>query len=142
MFAMFYGCTNLNQDLTNFDTSNVTNMGLMFAYSTNFNGNVSNFNTSSVENMYAMFYSCTNFNQDISNFNIESVTNIESMLQGATSWSTTNYDLFLISLSAQTLTLGLVFHCSSYYTLGGSAETARNDLVNNDLWTISDLGGV
>lgn len=141
MEGMFYECSAFNQPL-NFDTSEVTNMSYMFYDCSTFNQSLSSFNTSKVTMMYAMLYSCSVFNQDISNFDVEGVTNLQNMLAGATSWSQANYDLFLISVAGQTVISGLTFNCSSNYTLGGAAEAARTSLVNDDSWTISDLGGV
>ncbi len=142
MKYMFNDCNVFNQSVSNFNTSNVTDMGYMFRDCNAFNQSVSNFNTSNVTDMSYMFRGCNVFNQSVSNFDISSVTTISSMLLGATSWSTANYDAFLVSASSQTVNSGLQFDCSSNYTLGGAAEAARNDLINNDLWTINDLGGV
>lgn len=141
MTYMFRDCYVFNQDLSNFNTANVTVMVGMFYGCTAFNGDISNFNTANVTDMYAMFYNCVNFNKDISNFNIEACSNVFNMLQGATSWSTSNYDAFLIEIANnQNVVDSLTFHCSSYYTAGGSAESARSDLISTDLWTINDLG--
>jgi surface protein len=91
--------------------------------------------------MYSFLRDCPAFNQDISNFNIESVTNVAYFLDGSTSWSTANYDAFLIEIANnQNVVDSLTFHCSSTYTGGGSAESARSDLISTDLWTINDLG--
>jgi hypothetical protein len=57
--------------------------------------------------------------------------------------STTNYDLTLIGWDDQSVQSGeQVDFGTSVFTLGGSAETARTNLINNDLWTINDGGGV
>lgn len=168
MYAVFNGCTKFNQSVSNFDTSSVTNMTYMFRDCALFNQSVSNFDTSLVQTMVGTFYGCTVFNQslsawntnnvtdmysflrncaafdqDISNFNIEAVTNVTYFLDGATSWSTSNYDAFLIEIATnQDVVNSLTFHCSSTYTLGGAAAAARADLIATDLWTINDLGGV
>ncbi|WP_257004203.1 BspA family leucine-rich repeat surface protein, partial [Listeria monocytogenes] len=57
-------------DVSNFDTSSVTNMYGMFAYCYNLEElDVSNFDTSSVNNMLHMFYVCNNLEElDLSNF--------------------------------------------------------------------------
>lgn len=143
MADVFGECQNFNQPLNHFDTSNVTSMYAMFYNAYDFNQPLSNWNTSNVADMRYTFQGCTAFNQDISNFNIESVTQINNMLSNATSWSTANYDAFLIEIATnQNVVDSLTFHCSSTYTLGGAAAAARADLIATDLWTINDLGGV
>lgn len=143
MQYMFRGCHAFNGTLENFNTANVTSMYAMFFDCNVFNQSVSQFDTSNVTNMQYMFFNCIAFNQDISNFNIESVTNVQNMLEYATSWSTANYDAFLIEIATnQNVVDSLTFHCSSTYTLGGAAAAARADLIATDLWTINDSGGV
>ncbi|EMY4659177.1 BspA family leucine-rich repeat surface protein [Listeria monocytogenes] len=67
-------------DLSNLDTSNVTDMAFMFYNSTGTSIDVSNFDTSSVTSMYAMFNSCDVATSiDVSNFNTSNVTNMGSM---------------------------------------------------------------
>ena len=61
--------------LSNWDTSNVTDMSLMFRSTSTFNQDISDWNTSKVINMYGMFENASKFNQDISNWNTSSVNN-------------------------------------------------------------------
>ena len=58
---MFDYCSNLTSiDLSNFDTSNVTNMSCMFNNCSNLTSlDLSNFDTSKVTNMSRMFYCCS-----------------------------------------------------------------------------------
>jgi surface protein len=83
-------------DISNWDTSNVTNMRRMFIGVT-FNANISNWNTSNVTNMEQMFGSVKVFNQDISSWDTSNVTNMEKMFYNAkvfnqdiSSWNTSN----------------------------------------------------
>ena len=143
MNRMFHYCQIFDQLLSNFDTSEVTDMNNMFSNCQLFNQSLSNFDTNKVTDMGSMLYNCYAFNQDLSGFNIESVTDVTDILSGATSWSTANYDAFLIEIAAnQNVVDGLTFTCSSYYTLGGDAAAARANLISTDNWTINDLGGV
>jgi len=75
---MFKGSSNFNQDLSSWNTSNVTNMSQMFAYS-GFNQNINSWDVSNVTNMSQMFSSTTNFNQDLPSWNTSNVTNMDSM---------------------------------------------------------------
>ena len=71
----------LELDLSNFDTSQVTNMGYMFYGMSSLTSlNLSNFDTSQVTNMSDMFYGMANLTTlDLSNFDTSQVTNMNYM---------------------------------------------------------------
>ena len=71
----------LELDLSNFDTSKVTNMNSMFSGMSNLTTlDLSNFNTSKVMNMAAMFYVTSNLAMlNLSNFDTSKVTNMGGM---------------------------------------------------------------
>ena len=80
--SMFYGCSGLTSlDLSNFDTSNVTNMHYTFRGCTSLTSlDLSNFDTSNVTDMYGIFRDCTALTSlNISNFDSSKVTNIRFM---------------------------------------------------------------
>ena len=83
MFCKLSKLTHL--DLSNLDTSKVTNMELMFFGLTSLKTlDVSNLNTSSVTNMAYMFMGCTSLKTlDVSNLDTSSVTTMECMFAGA-----------------------------------------------------------
>ena len=58
----FIGCTSFNQDLSNWNVENVTDMSNMFFGCTSFNQNLNNWNTKNVTDMNNMFNYCKNFN--------------------------------------------------------------------------------
>ena len=71
-------------DLSNFDTSNVTNMYYMFdAFMSATLINLNGFDTSNVTNMSGMFSGCWSLTSlDVSGFNTSNVTSMESMFYG------------------------------------------------------------
>ena len=83
-------------DLSNFDTSKVTNMERMFNNMTNLTTlNLSNFDTSQVTNMSNMFYNMSSLTTlDLSNFDTSKVTNMERMFNNMTNLTTLNLSNF------------------------------------------------
>ena len=95
--SMFSNCkvlTSLN--LSNFDTSSVTDMYCMF---TNCNAltslDVSNFDTSNVTGMFQMFFNCSGLTSlDVSNFDTSKVTNMNYMFSGCSTLSSLDVSKF------------------------------------------------
>lgn len=82
MSLMFEGCENLTSvDFSNFDTYNVTDMSSMFSGCINVvNLDLSNFNTGKVTNMVNMFDDCEKLvNLNVTNFDTSNVTNMSYM---------------------------------------------------------------
>ena len=82
MGGMFSGCHNLaSLDLSNFETSKVTDISCMFenCYTIEYL-DLSNFDTSSVEAMYRLFNGCTNVKSiDVSSFDTSKVSLFHNM---------------------------------------------------------------
>ena len=98
--AMFRGMSNpTSLDLSNFDTSKVTNMSQMFSDMSNLTTlNLSNFDTSQVTNMQDMFYGMSNLTTlNLSNFDTSNVTNMESMFRDMSKLTTLNLSNFSTS---------------------------------------------
>ena len=74
MSYMFEGC-NMNDDIENWDVSNINNMERLFASNQTFNQPLNSWDVSSVNNMEGMFVS-TNFNQPLNNWDVSNVTNM------------------------------------------------------------------
>ena len=126
MDSMFGGCRLLTSlDLSNWDTSKVTNMYFMF-YECNAltSLNLSNWNTSNVTNMSKMFSGCTSLtNLDLSSFDTRNVTNMRTMFSYCTSLKTVN----LSSFNTKNVTdIGYMFSgCSSLTTLNLNSFTSE-----------------
>ena len=100
MNGMFSCCKALTQlDLSNFDTSKVTNMSYMFEYCTKLiQLDLSNFDTSQVNDMRFMFGYCKALTQlDLSNFNTSQVTTMDSMFCGCESLTQLDLSNFITS---------------------------------------------
>ncbi|MDD3452736.1 MAG: BspA family leucine-rich repeat surface protein [Bacilli bacterium] len=97
MSRLFAGLELENLDLSNFDTSKVIDMSYMF-FQMNFlrNLDLSNFDTSKVENMSWMFTHMSNLGDlNISNFDTSSVTNMSYMFtftSGLSNLDLSNFD--------------------------------------------------
>ena len=78
MRAMFAG-TKFNQDISSWNTSNVTDMSYMFASAVMFNQDISNWNTSKVTDMSFMFSNAKAFNQPLKSWNTSNVTATTAM---------------------------------------------------------------
>ncbi|MDB4016233.1 BspA family leucine-rich repeat surface protein [Flavobacteriaceae bacterium] len=110
MEAMFRGAS-FNRNISNWDTSSVTNMKNLFWLNITFNQNISSWNTSNVTNMNFIFTEATAFNQDIGNWDVSNVTNAVAMFSGATAF---NQDLSGWDISNWTSLNGLFGGATSF----------------------------
>ena len=97
MFAMFSRMSSLTTlDLSSFDTSKVTNMQSMFFSMSNLTSlNLSNFDTSQVTNMSLMFFSMSNLTSlNLSSFDTSKVTGMIGMFFGVSSLTSLNLSSF------------------------------------------------
>ncbi len=129
------------------DVSNVQDMGFLFR-NTPFNEDISSWNTQNVTNMSNMLANCPNFNQNLGDWDISKVTNMSDMFV-TSGLSLANYDATLIGWvtdSSGNTTDGvddvpsnITFHAgSSIYCLGVEAHNTLTSSPYN--WTITDGG--
>ena len=87
-FDMFYN--DFNQNIGNWDVSNVTNMSGMFNSESPqylFNQDISYWDVSNVTDMSYMFVGLSSFNQDLSSWSVENVTSCSGFSQGVSAWT-------------------------------------------------------
>ena len=82
MSQIFEG-SQFNGDISTWNTGNVTNMFRVFGYNPQFNQDISGWNVSNVTNMHIMFQFASSFNQDISSWDVSSVTDMRAMFIAA-----------------------------------------------------------
>ena len=84
---LFLSNASFNDDIGNWDTSNVTLMGAMFRDASSFNQDISKWDVSNVTNMVGIFRGAQDFNnggQDLNDWDTSNVTSIEYAFNGAT----------------------------------------------------------
>jgi surface protein len=145
---MFEGTTNFNpfNGVTDWDTSNVTNMEGMFYNSTSFNGDMQDWDTSNVTNMSFMFNNATAFSGggNIYLWDISSVETMEDMLSNsacpasAYSDALVNWKIIADNVGVNLITLG----AAGVNYITSVADTSRSYLINDLSWSITDAGGI
>lgn len=150
--SMFNDCLNLTTlDMSGMDFSNCTSFGTsgvegMFNGCINLDSiNVTGMTLNSVNNVGCgvMFQNIGTFDLiGLDTWNIGKVNSFYNFLKNS-KITTTEYDKLLIAWDSQDAVNSLAVNFgTSQYTLGGAAATARAGLIANDLWTITDGGGI
>ena len=138
-YRTFRDAFNFDQDLNSWDTSNGETMYQMFYDCSQFNGDIYSWDTTNVENMQQMFYNCDLFDQSLAAWNIANVSNFTNFMQNASGLSTSNYDATLIAWAAGVVDTGININFGdSIYS--AAAVAARQSLIDDDGWTITDGG--
>ena len=113
-------------DLTNFDTSNVTNMSGMFSGCAALTTlDLSNFNTANVTDFNNMFYGCSSLTSlDLSNFNTANATSFASMF--CECYALTTLDLSNFDTANATSFASMFYNCNMLASLDVSNFDTAN----------------
>ena len=141
MSLMFDGCSSLTSlDLSKLDTTKVTNMSCMFDDCSSLTSlDVSNFDTSSVTDMSFMFCNCNRLTSlDVSNFDTSSVTDMNHMFWNCSKLASLDVSKFDTS---SVTNMSLMFDgCSSLTSLDLSKlDTTK---VTNMSYMFADCSGL
>ena len=130
------------------DGPTLSGNGLRFAFSTAyaFNADVSNWDTSNVTDMVHGFAYITGavFSPDLRNWDIGNLVRGQDLfISGYENLTTSNYNALLLAWEAQAPVNAVpIGFGDAKYTLGSAAEAARTSLINTYGWTITDGGGI
>jgi surface protein len=118
---------NFNDDITHWDTSNVTTMAGMFWSAFRFNQPIGKWDTGNVINMSCMFCDCGFFNQPLGNWNVKKVTTMAYMFNEAKSFNQPigNWD---------------VGNVQSMHAMFWEARSFNQPLHNWNIRSVSDMG--
>jgi surface protein len=126
-------------DTSGWDTSSIINMSFMFSENWTANPDTSGWNTSSVTDMSYMFHQALNANPNMSNWDVTSLLDATGMFMGV-KLSTDNYEGLLVGWGSQELQPNVFFDGGQSTYCSDESATARANMVENDLWSISDGG--
>ena len=129
-----YSGTELDDEIANLDTSNVTNMSNMFYNCFNItNLDLSNFYTSNAINMNSMFYNCQKLtNLDLSNFDTSKIPNMSYMFYGCN--KLTDLDLTSFDTSNVNNMSFMFYNCKGLTTLDLSNFYTSNAINMNSMF--------
>jgi len=141
MSYAFFGATGFNQDISTWDVSNVTTMAGMFAYAFAFNQDISAWDVSKVTDMSSMFFLASSFNQNLGWVNTGMVENMSQMFNSANVF---NQDISGWNTTNVTNMESMFFHASSFnQDVGGwntSSVTNMHSMFSNATAFDQDIG--
>ena len=98
MYAMFWNAASFNQSIAYWDVSNVSDFINTFTRATNFNQNIEDWNVSNGTTMRGMFSYASSFNQPLGNWDVSNVDNMNYVFYNAISFNQdiSNWDVGLV----------------------------------------------
>ena len=143
--GMFQGCTNLTAiDLSNFDTSNVTDMNYMFLECSSLESiDLSNWDTSKVTGMSRMFDGCSSLEsiEGLSTFDTSKVTDMEVMFRGCS--RLISIDVSGFDTSNVTSMYGMFHGCSKLISIDVSGfDTSNVKYMSRMFYECSSLASI
>jgi len=132
--GMFQMTTAFNQDISAWDLSSAIYLNSMFSEAALFNQDLSLWNVSNASFMTFMFWNAPAFDQSLAQWDITGVEDMDGMLTN-TALSVANYDATLISWANQNVMPNVILGSDNLNYCDG--EAARDDLINNQGWTIN-----
>ena len=141
MLCMFYGCSRLTSiNLQGLDTSNVTDMNSMFS---NCNGltsiNLQGLDTSNVTNMSNMFYGCDGLTSiNLERIDTSKVTNMKYMFYGCD--GLTSIDVSGFNTSNVTVMNGMFYNCNGLTSI--NLERIDTSKVTNMQYMFNNCSGL
>ena len=86
MRLLFNNKAGFNEDISRWDVSNVTSLAATFWGATSFNGDLSRWDVSNVTSLWSTFDGATSFNGDLSRWDVSKVTSMLETSKDATSF--------------------------------------------------------
>lgn len=135
---MFRSAIAFNQPIGNWNiTDNLITLSNTFSGASSFNQDLSSWDVSNVTLMVFTF-NATAMDQDLSAWDVTALTDASSVFQ-STTMSTANYSALLIAWEAQAVNDNVPFHGGAA-TYNASSSAARQRLIDDHTWTITDGG--
>ncbi len=128
MSGLFNGDSTFNGDITQWNTSNVTNMQALFQESA-FNKNIGDWDVSKVTNMGSMFNRTSAFNKDIGDWDTRKVTNMDLMFRDASKF---NQDISGWNVGNVTDFNFVFYNASAFYKNLSSWKMCKASVRNGD----------
>jgi len=145
MSSMFWGASVYGQNFRNasntgkWDVSQVENFSQFLRFC-EFNHYIGDWDTSSATNMTSMMRGIP-YSYSIDTWNFENVTSMDLFMSG-TSISSSNYESLLVLIESQNVQNDVLLTVSSTVSSGSLAAVARQRLIDDHNWTITDGGAV
>jgi len=145
-----FAYTTFNSDISNWVTTNVTDMRYMFGNANVFNQDISLWDVSNVTNMSSMFQGAISFKQDLSNWSPYACTSMNDMFLGCdlnnpnSIDNQDNYNALLESWGTEpklsNLQQEVAFNVGTSRYSSAQAILGKTNLTSVKQWTITDGG--